>query len=209
MKPELEKYILDISSPEDEILAELYRKTHTSVLNPHMISGHMQGKLLEMMVRLLNPLNILEIGTYTGYSAICMARGLSVKGHLHTIEINDELSDINREYAEKAGLTSKITFHTGDARQIMREMNITFDLVYIDADKRQYAEYYELAVGHLQKNGFILADNALWGGKVINQQETDSMTEGIREFNKMVSADHRTENIVIPVFDGLMLIRKI
>ncbi|MBS0011744.1 MAG: O-methyltransferase [Bacteroidales bacterium] len=208
METDMEKYILEHSSPEDEILSELYRKTYTSVLNPHMISGHIQGKLLEMLVSMIKPALVLEIGTYTGYSAISMARALPEGAMLHTIEINDELEDMCREYIAKAGMENKIVLHLGDALKLMKKLNISFDLIFIDGDKRQYPEYYSLAFNMLNENGYILVDNVLWGGKVTDPQWTDPMTLGIRRFNRMVKEDQRTEKIIIPVRDGLMIIRK-
>jgi len=209
MDIDIEKYILEISSPEDDVLNELYRKTHNSVINPNMISGHIQGKFLEMMVRMIKPLMVLEIGTYTGYSAISMARALPPGAMLHTIEINDELEDICREYVNKAGLEKKITLHTGDALQIMKKMNISFDMIFIDGDKRQYTDYYRLAINILNKNGYILADNVLWDGKVADPARNDLMTKGIRRFNRVVKEDKSTEKIIIPARDGLMIIRKL
>ncbi len=208
MDIDIEKYILEISTPEDEILNELYRKTYTSVLNPNMISGHIQGKLLEMLVRMIRPSLILEIGTYTGYSAISMARALPENGKLHSIEINDELADISSEYVQKAGLEDVIVLYTGDALDIMNEMKLSFDMIYIDGDKRQYTQYYELALDRLKKNGYILVDNVLWDGKVVDHGKNDSMTEGIRKFNQMVKEDQHVEKIIIPAMDGLMIIRK-
>lgn len=208
MDIDIEKYILEISSPEDDVLHELYRKTHTSLINPHMISGHLQGKLLEMIVRMIRPSLVLEIGTYTGYSAISMARGLPGGAMLHTIEINDELEDICREYFRKAGLEDKIVLHTGDALEVMKELKLSFDLIFIDGDKRQYPQYYELAIDMLNKNSYILADNVLWDGKVVDPADNDSMTQGIRDFNRMVKEDRRVEKIIIPARDGLMIVRK-
>ena len=208
MDIDIEKYILDISSPEDDILNELYRKTYTSVLNPNMISGHLQGKMLEMIVRMIKPKVVLEIGTYTGYSAISMARALPPEGVLHTIEINDELRDICMEYINKAGMQDKIVLHTGDALEIMNKLNLRYDLVFIDGDKKQYPQYYEKAIEKLSNQGYILADNVLWDGKVIDPLSKDPMTEGIREFNRLVKNDQRVEKLLVPVRDGLMIIRK-
>lgn len=208
MDIDIEKYILENSSPEDDLLNELYRKTYTSVLNPNMISGHIQGKLLEMMTGMIRPEKALEIGTYTGYSAISIARGLAEGAKLHTIEINDELEDISNEYIRKAGLENKIICHSGDALVIMKKLNLLFDFIFIDGDKRQYPEYYKTSLDILNKGGYILADNVLWSGKVIDHRVKDPMTEGIRDFNRMVKADNSTENIIIPARDGLMLIRK-
>lgn len=209
MDIDIEKYILDISSPEDDVLNELYRKTHTSVINPNMISGHLQGKLLEMLVRMVKPSLVLEIGTYTGYSAISMARALPPGALLHTIEINDELVDMCREYVKKAGLEEKIIIHTGDALEIMKKMDLSFDMIFIDGDKRQYTDYYRLAINILNKNGYILADNVLWDGKVADPARNDLMTQGIRRFNQVVKEDKGTEKIIIPARDGLMIIRKL
>ena len=208
MDIDIEKYILEITSPEDEILNELYRKTYTSVLNPNMISGHIQGKLLEMIVRMIRPSLVLEIGTYTGYSAISMARALSQDAMLHTIEINDELVEISREYVRKTGLEDKIVLHTGDALDIMKELELSFDLIFIDGDKRQYPQYYKLSFEKLKKNGYILVDNVLWDGKVADPTKDDPMTNGIRRFNQVVKEDQRIEKIIIPARDGLMIIRK-
>jgi len=208
MNSDIEKYILEISSDEDQILKDLYRETHTSVINPNMISGHIQGKLLEMIVRMTKPELVLEIGTYTGYSAISMARALPERARLHTIEINDELAEISSRYVNKAELDDKIIFHCGDAIALMKKMELYFDLIFIDGDKRQYPEYYELALDILNKGGYMLADNVLWNGKVIDPTVNDPMTEGIREFNLKVKEDTRTEKIILPVRDGLMLIRK-
>lgn len=204
-----EKYIINISSPEDELLNKLYRRTHASYINPNMISGHLQGKFLEMLVRMLKPVLVLEIGTYTGYSAISMARALPDGAMLHTIEINDELEDICREYFARAGLQDKITLHIGDAREILKKLDLSFDLIFIDGDKRQYSEYYRLAINRLASDGFIVADNVLWDGKVCNPSQNDPMTEGIRRFNRLVKEDQLIEKIIIPARDGLMIIRKL
>ncbi len=209
MDTDSEKYIRDISSPEDELLNELYRKTHTSFINPNMISGHLQGKFLEMLVRMLKPVHVLEIGTYTGYSAISMARALPDGAMLHTIEINDEMEDICSEYFARAGLQDKITLHIGDAREVLKKLDLSFDLIFIDGDKRQYPEYYSLAINRLASDGFIVADNVLWDGKVCDPSQNDPMTEGIRRFNQLVKEDQHIEQIIIPARDGLMILRKL
>lgn len=209
MNTDLEKYILEISTKEDDLLHELYRKTHTSALNPHMISGHIQGKILEMLVAMYNPTTILEIGTYTGYSAICMARALPENGKLHTIEVNDEVESISSEFIERAGLKNKIIMHTGDAREIIPKMDMEFDMVFIDGDKREYTEYYKLVFDKIIKGGYILADNVFWDGKVYNPSENDPMTKGIRKFNETIKNDQRVDKVILPVRDGLMLIRKL
>jgi len=205
----IEDYILDHSDQEDPVLAELNRETNLKVLRPRMLSGHLQGKVLEMISKMINPEKILEIGTYTGYSAICMARGLKEKGILHTIEINDELEDFILKYIKKAELENKIKLHFGDARSIIPELNEQFDLAFIDADKREYIEYYNIVLNYLNPGGFILVDNVLWSGKVIELDEPDDeYTKGVVEFNQYIKNDDRIEKVILPVRDGLTLIRK-
>jgi caffeoyl-CoA O-methyltransferase len=208
MNKKLERYIEDHSSPEDPVLEELYRQTHIRFVNPNMVSGHMQGKLLEMFSCMIRPTMILEIGTFTGYSAICMAKGLAPDGKLITIEINDELSDFAHSYFVKAGLDSKIIQLTGKAQDLIPALDMTFDLVFIDGDKREYIEYYRTVIGKVKPGGFIIADNVLWGGQVIEQETGDPQTRGIIEFNDMLKNDSAVENLLIPLRDGLMLIKK-
>ena len=174
-----------------------------------MLSGHIQGLLLAMLSRMIKPQYILEIGTYTGYSAICLAEGLTENGMLYSIDKNDELTDFALKYIKKAGKENQIRLKTGDAIKIIPELRQTFDLVFIDADKTEYCEYYSLVFPKIRKNGWILADNVLWSGKVTDDKTLDPETRGIREFNEMVQQDRRTENIIIPQRDGLMMIRKI
>ncbi|NOQ23785.1 MAG: methyltransferase [Bacteroidales bacterium] len=205
----IEEYILNHSDKEDPILAELYRETHVKILNPRMLSGHLQGKVLEMISKMINPEKILEIGTYTGYSAICLAKGLKDTGILHTIEINDELEDLISKYLHKSGLENKVKLHFGDARKIIPEINEQFDLVFIDADKREYLEYYNIILEYIKPGGFILADNVLWSGKVIEQESPEDLhTKGIIEFNEFIKNDNRIEKVILPLRDGLTLIRK-
>jgi caffeoyl-CoA O-methyltransferase len=208
MNKKLEKYIEDHSSPEDPVLEDLYRQTHIRFLNPNMVSGHLQGKLLEMISQMIEPENILEIGTFTGYSAICLARGLKQGGKLITIEINDELSSFAHSYFVKAGVDSKITPLTGKAQDIIPGLDMTFDLGFIDADKREYIEYYKLIFDKVRPGGFILVDNVMWGGQVVDKETNDPQTRGIIEFNEMIRNESRTENVILPLRDGLMLIRK-
>lgn len=205
----IEEYILNHSDSEDPILAELNRETNLKVLRPRMLSGHLQGKILEMISKMIQPEKILELGTYTGYSAICLAKGLKENGKLHTIEINDELEDIITKYFEKAELTDKIKLHFGDARSIIPEIKEKFDLVFIDADKREYLDYYNLVLDFVKPGGFIFADNVLWSGKVIELEEPDDeYTKGIFDFNKFLKNDDRVEKVILPLRDGLTLIRK-
>lgn len=204
----IESYILNHIDKEDDILNELYRETCLKVLNPRMISGHLQGKILEFISKMINPNQILEIGTYTGYSAICLAKGLQLNGRLHTIEINDELNVYAKKYINKAGLADKIILYIGDALRIIPEINEKFDLVFIDGDKKHYIQYYNLVIEKVNKGGFIIADNVLWSGKVINPKEKDEYTTGIKEFNKLINDDDRVENVIFPIRDGISLIRK-
>ena len=209
MEKELDKYIREHSTPEDKVLEELYRQTHLYVVNPNMASGHIQGKFLEMLSYMIHPSRILEIGTYTGYSAICLARGLKSGGQLHTIEINDELNEMSTHYFALAGVADRVTLHTGRAQDVIPEMKYIFDLVFIDGDKREYCEYYDLVFEKVRKGGFIIADNVLWGGKIEGAEALkDPQTKGVVKFNEMVWKDPRVEKIVLPLRDGLMLIRK-
>lgn len=206
----IEKYILDHTKEEDSLLAELNRETYLKVIQPRMISGHLQGKFLEMISCMINPKAILEIGTYTGYSAICLAKGLSVDGILHTIEINPEFNIFSEKYFERSGLKYKIQQHTGSALDIIPQMDEVLDLVFIDADKENYLNYYKLVFDKVKTGGFILADNALWDGKVIkNQNQQDKETKGIDEFNKHIQEDKRVENMLLPLRDGIMMVRKL
>jgi len=206
---ELEKYILNHSEKEDSVLSELDRETHLKMLRPRMLSGHLQGKFLKMICQMHQPKRVLEIGTFTGYSAICMAQGISNDAKIHTIDINDEIEGFTRKFIDKSGESNKIEFHIGEALKIIPEIDENFDLVFIDADKRQYIDYYEAILPKLNKGGFILADDVLWDGKVIeNIDKNDKQTIGIIEFNKHIQEDNRVENLLLPIRHGLMMIRK-
>jgi len=208
--PEFAEYAKNHTSPESSVLSDLNRETHLKVLFPRMLSGHTQGKLLEMLSEMMQPKNVLEIGTYTGYSAICLSSGLQEGGMLHTIENMPEQEEIISRYFEKAGVDKKVKLHIGEAVDIIPELNITFDLVFIDADKENYLNYYNLVYDKLSQGGFIIADNALWGGKVFSDHKTaDKETSGIIEFNDYVQKDKRVENFLLPFRDGLMIIRKL
>ena len=208
MNKELEQYIDDYSTPEDPILEELYRQTHIRFLNPNMVSGHIQGKFLEFISLMVRPRNILEIGTFTGYSAICLSRGLQPDGKLVTIEINDELTTFAHSFFKKAGVDSKITQLTGKAQEIIPSLKLMFDLVFIDADKREYIDYYNLIIGKVNPGGFIVVDNVLWSGQVLDKNTTDQQARGIIDFNTMIRNETIVEKVIIPLRDGLMLIRK-
>ncbi len=208
MTRKLDQYISSHSSPEDPVLEDLYRQTHIRFVNPNMTSGHLQGKLLEFISMMINPENILEIGTFTGYSAICLSKGLKPGGNLTTIELNDELETFSYSYFCREGVESKITQLTGNALEIIPGLKQQFDLVFIDGDKREYTEYYKLVIDKVRPGGFILADNILWGGKVIEDDTKDPQTRGVIEFNEMIRRQTNIENIILPMRDGLMLIRK-
>ena len=207
---DLERYIDQHITPEDPQLTALDRETHMRVIQPRMISGHLQGKLLEILVRMLAPKRILEIGTFTGYSAICMAKGLDKGGELHTIEIDDELEDIAAKYFREAEvqMDGRIVQHIGSALDIAPTLG-KFDLIFIDGDKREYPQYYRMVMEMAVHSGsYILADNILWYGKVTEPTPAnDRFTEGIKEFNRMVVEDDRVENVILPLRDGLNLIR--
>jgi predicted O-methyltransferase YrrM len=208
MNKKLEKYIADHSTAEDPVLEDLYRQTHLRFVNPNMVSGHLQGKFLEFISFMLKPEKILEIGTFTGYSAICLAKGLRKGGKLYTIEINDELSSFSGSYFRKSGLEDKIIQLTGNALEIIPGLDMTFDLVFIDADKRDYCDYFRIVKDKVRPGGFILADNVLWGGQVVDEGTNDQQARGIIEFNEMISKEKGIENMILPLRDGIMLIRK-
>ncbi|MDY4042716.1 MAG: O-methyltransferase [Marinifilaceae bacterium] len=209
LSPDLEQYIEAHSQREEPVLVELARATHLQVLRPRMLSGNLQGQLLRMLCRMIDARSVLEIGTYTGYAAISMAMGMGEDGVLHTIDVNDELEDFTREFIRKSGLEKRIVFHVGDALEIIPELKGMFDLVFIDADKREYPEYYRLVFDKVRVGGIIVADDVLWDGKVVTEGEkTDAQTRGILDFNDMVQADERVENLLLPVRHGLMLMRK-
>ncbi len=205
----IEEYILNNSDKEDEILKELSRETHFKEVAPRMLSGFLQGKILEFFSKMIHPQTILEIGTFTGYSAICLAKGLTNDGILHTIEINDEREALINKYIKKSNNENKIRLYIGNALEIIPLMNETFDLVFIDAEKSEYLMYYKIIFDKIKKGGFIFVDNVLWSNKVIHTLESnDNSTKGILEFSKYISNDHRVERIILPLRDGLMLIRK-
>ena len=205
----IEDYIRKNSSKEPKILKDLNKETYLKVLNPRMLSGHIQGRFLSIITKLIKPKKILEIGTYTGYSAICMAEGLIEKGIIHTIDINEELVSIQNKYFAKSKCNNSIIQHVGDARNIIKSINEKFDLVFLDADKENYIEYYELVIEKVKKGGLIIADNVLWTGKVVEpEKDDDELTQYLIDFNKMINEDDRVENIILPLRDGLNVILK-
>ncbi len=204
---EIEKYIDQHCSDESDALQQLNRKTQTDVLMPQMLSGKVQGQFLLMISHAVQPNRVLEIGTYTGYSAICLAAGLQEYGKLFTIDVNEELEEIVKTHVEKAGLQHKIIQIIGDATKEINNLNETFDIVFIDADKQNYSLYYDLVIDKVRTGGFILADNVLWSGKIIDEKK-DKDTQKLAEFNDKVQQDNRVENVIISIRDGIMMMRK-
>ncbi len=209
----LDDYILRHIDDEGDYLRRLYRDTNVKLLRPRMASGHLQGRLLKMFVRLCHAKSILEIGTYSGYSALCMAEGLEENGKLYTFEINDEQEDFTRPWLENSPYADKIEFIIGDVMQLLppmaKERNLTFDMAFVDGDKRHYIEYYEMLLPHLTPGALLLADNTLWDGHVIDPAyDRDAQTKGIRAFNDHIAGDNRVEKVILPLRDGLTLIRK-
>lgn len=207
---DLEEYLLSHTDPEPEYLATINRSTHLKVLNPRMLSGHLQGRVLAMLSQMVQPRRILEIGTFTGYSALCLAEGLTSDGLIHTVEADDELEDLIRSNISSSPFAAKVVVHIGDARQLIPTLEAEeFDLVFIDGDKREYQEYLELVLPRVRKGGFLLADNTLWDGKVLTEGATkDHQTEAIMNFNNRLTADQRVDKVMLPLRDGLTMIRK-
>lgn len=206
----IEQYILDNSASEEELMHRLERETYLRVINPRMISGHLQGKLLEMLVRMMRPRRVLEIGTFTGYSALSIARGLEGDARLDTIEVDDELEDIASRFFEASGYGERICQHIGSALDVVPRLGECYDMVFMDGDKREYPAYYRMLMdgGYVRSGSFILADNILWYGKVAQPiAHNDRHTEAIVEFNRMVRGDERVDNVIIPIRDGINLIR--
>lgn len=205
----IEDYILAHSDAEPDYLAAVNRRTHLKMINPRMLSGHLQGRVLSLIAKMIQPNRILELGTFTGYSALCLAESLSESGILHTIECDDELEDFILENFEKSTLKDKIHLHIGDAKKIIPTLDEIFDLVFIDADKREYHSYYEAVMPLVRKGGFILADNTLWDGKVLGDvKPNDEQTISVMNFNDFVAQDDRVEKVILPLRDGLTIIRK-
>lgn len=209
MTEDIEKYVLEHSAPEGDYLYRLYRATNIHTIHGRMASGHLQGRLLKMLVSMIRPKNILEVGTFSGYSAICMAEGLDEGGKVWTFEINDEMEDFTRPWIENSPVADKIDFRIGDANVEAPKLGVTFDLAFVDGDKRTYVETYEMVLRLLRPGGYIIADNTLWDGHVTDPAyDHDHQTQGIRRFNDHVAADNRVEQVIVPLRDGLTLIRK-
>ncbi len=209
LPPELLQYAEDFTINETPVLSKLNRETHLKVSVPEMLSGKMQGAFLQMVSMMLKPRRILEIGTYTGYSAICLAQGLIADGHLHTIDINEELEEMAFRYFREAGIEKKVTQHVGEAAAIIPQLNEKFDLVFIDADKLNYGKYFDLVMDKVVDGGFILADNVLYGGEVILEETKQSKNaQAMHQFNEKIKNDGRVQQLLLPLRDGIMMMRK-
>jgi caffeoyl-CoA O-methyltransferase len=206
--PSIQKYSEDHTSPESELLKKINRDTHAKVMMPRMLSGHMQGRILSMISNMIRPSVILEIGTYTGYSALCLAEGLMSDGELITLDINEELENSVRTYFNASSFKDQIDYRIGNALEIIPSLTGNFDLVFIDADKENYTRYYDLVINRVPLGGYILADNVLWSGKVLDEK-ADKDTKAIKEFNSKIQEDSRVENILLPVRDGILVMRKV
>lgn len=205
----LDDYVVAHSEEEPELLQQLSRETHQKILQPRMLTGHYQGRVLSMISKLVNPKNILEIGTYTGYSALCLAEGMQNNGELHTIDINEELFDFQRKYFDKSRYGKQIHQHLGNALDIAPILSMNFDLVFIDADKTNYANYFDIIIDKLNTGGIILSDNVLWSGKVIESIQPDDLdTKALIEYNTLLKEDSRIETVMLPIRDGLTISRK-
>jgi predicted O-methyltransferase YrrM len=206
----LVQYVEAHTTPETDTLRQLNRETHAHVLQPRMLSGHLQGRLLSLLSHMIRPKAVLEIGTYTGYSALCLAEGLAEGGKVYTLDVNEELEGMVRGYFDQAGMADKIDFRIGNAVNLIPQLDLIFDLVFIDADKMNYARYYDLVFDKVRPGGFIIADNVLWSGKVIVEEgrKIDADTQNILDFNTKIHTDERVENILLPIRDGLMIARK-
>ncbi len=206
----LETYIENHTTPEPEVLKKLNRETYAHVIMPRMLSGHLQGKFLKMLTTMIQPKQVLEIGTFTGYSGISIAEGLGEDCTLHTIDINEELTGMVKQYVQESGQEKKVKIYTGDALQIIPTIDVVFDMVFIDADKKNYSNYYDMFFDKVSKGGYILADNVLWSGKVVEKSaKPDTDTKSILEFNDKITNDPRVENVLVPIRDGIMIARKL
>ena len=208
LSEELENYAAQHTEDEPLLLQELNKRTHLNVLQPRMISGHFQGRFLSLLSKMVRPRTILEIGTYTGYATLCLAEGLHPEGVLHTIDIKEELTDLQREFFNRSGYGSQIVQHLGKAADIIPSLNTTFDLVFIDADKQNYAHYFDLVIEKMTRGGIILSDNVLWSGKVVEEvKPNDKHTQALMAYNQKIKDDPRVETVLLPIRDGITLSR--
>ena len=208
LSQDLNSYVQRHTGSASELLNRIERETHLHVLMPRMISGHLQGRVLSMLMKMIQPEFILEMGTYTGYSALCMAEGLAANGKLVTIDKNEELEDRVKGYFEASVYQSQIDFVVGNAMEIVPTLDYPWDVVFLDADKANYLNYYQMVFDQVRPGGYIIADNVLWSGKVLDEKELDEDTEALKLFNKEVQADTRVENVLFPLRDGIMIVRK-
>ena len=210
LSEELENYAAQHTEDEPLLLQELNKRTHLNVLQPRMISGHFQGRFLSFLSKMVQPRTILEIGTYTGYATLCLAEGLHPEGVLHTIDIKEELTDLQREFFDRSGYGNQIVQHLGKAADIIPSLNTTFDLVFIDADKQNYAHYFDLVIEKMNRGGIILSDNVLWSGKVVEEvKHNDKHTQALMAYNQKIKDDPRVETVLLPIRDGITLSRVI
>ena len=209
LDPKIEQYTLQHCEPESELLYELNRQTHLQILQPRMLSGHLQGRILSSYSKALSPNNVLEIGTYTGYSALCMAEGLKKDGTIHTIDINEEVTSFTQSFLNKSKFNNQIKLHVGNALDLIPTLKLEWDLVFIDADKENYSNYFDLVIDGVRSGGWIIADNVLWSGKVLKPTDrNDQETAALKAFNQKVHQDPRVTNLLLPVRDGMMILIK-
>ena len=209
LDPKIEQYTLQHCEPESELLYELNRQTHLQILQPRMLSGHLQGRILSSYSKALSPNNVLEIGTYTGYSALCIAEGLKKNGTIHTIDINEELTSFTQSFLNKSKFNNQIKLHVGNALDLIPTLKLEWDLVFIDADKENYSNYFDLVIDRVRSGGWIIADNVLWSGKVLKPTDkNDHETAALKAFNQKVHQDPRVTNLLLPVRDGMMILIK-
>ena len=209
LDPKIEEYALKYCDSESDLLKELNRQTHLNIMQPRMLSGHLQGRILSSYSKVIKPNSILEIGTYTGYSALCLAEGLTSNGVLHTIDLNEEIASFTQNFINKSELNKKIKFHIGNALDIIPNIDLKWDLVFIDADKENYSNYFDLVIEQVKTGGWIIADNVLWSGKVLETTDKNDLeTQSLKNFNKKVKSDSRVSNLLLPVRDGMMIMVK-
>lgn len=209
LDPKIEEYALKYCDSESDLLKELNRQTHLNIMQPRMLSGHLQGRILSSYSKVIKPNSILEIGTYTGYSALCLAEGLTSNGVLHTIDLNEEIASFTQNFINKSEFNKKIKFHIGNALDIIPNIDLKWDLVFIDADKENYSNYFDLVIEQVKTGGWIIADNVLWSGKVLETTDKNDLeTQSLKNFNKKVKSDSRVSNLLLPVRDGMMIMVK-
>tara|TARA_Y100000992_G_scaffold241261_1_gene172143 strand:- start:1967 stop:2608 length:642 start_codon:yes stop_codon:yes gene_type:complete len=209
LDPKIEDYALKYCDSESDLLKELNRQTHLNIMQPRMLSGHLQGRILSSYSKAIKPNSILEIGTYTGYSALCLSEGLTSNGVLHTIDLNEEIASFTQNFINKSEFNKKIKFHIGNALDIIPNIDLKWDLVFIDADKENYSNYFDLVIEQVKTGGWIIADNVLWSGKVLEPTDKNDLeTQSLKNFNKKVKSDSRVSNLLLPVRDGMMIMVK-